>query len=84
MRKIDFGRIALGLIILAFGGFLVIVNLRLTSYEILGLWPLLLIVPGVVLLSLAVVLNPQESKPLRPMHGESRFPDEIHRGPLLW
>jgi len=84
MRRIEFGRVVLGLIILAFGGFLVLVNLQLTSYDILGLWPLLLIVPGVILLSLAVVLNPQESKPLRPMHHDSRFPDEVHRGPLLW
>jgi len=86
LRRVDSGRIVLGLVILALGGFLILINLQLSSYEILGLWPLFLIVPGVLLLSLAIVLNPsRESKPLRPLHGDAYFPDELHhRGPLIW
>ncbi len=73
------------MVVLALGGFLVLVNLRLSRYEILGLWPLLLIVPGVVLLSLAVVVSPQDQRPnpLRPTHADDDYP-EVHRGPLLW
>jgi hypothetical protein len=86
LGKVDAGRILLGLVILALGGFLVLVNLQLSSHQILGLWPLFLIVPGVGLLSLAVILSPsRESKPLRPLHGDASLPDEMHhRGPLIW
>lgn len=82
MRRLDIGRLALGLVILGLGGFLVLINLQLTSYEIIGLWPLLLIVPSVILLSLAVIVTPQESKPLRPMHGDTY--DDLHRRTLIW
>ncbi len=80
----DAGRILLGLFILAVGGFLVLINLQLSSFQVVGLWPLLLIVPGVVLLSTAVVLSPPPTQPLRPLHGDTRFPDQFHQGPLVW
>jgi len=82
--RIDVGRVLVGLFILAIGGFLVLVNLQLSSFRIVGLWPLLLIVPGVVLLSLAVVVGVPETRPLRPLHGDT-YPDQVqHQGPLIW
>lgn len=86
MRTTDAGRVLLALLILAIGGFLVLVNLQLSSFEVVGLWPLFLIVPGVVMLSLAVVVTPRQSRPhpLRPLHGDPTFPDQFHQGPLVW
>jgi hypothetical protein len=85
VRKLDFGRVLLGLLILAIGGFLVLINLQLMSFEVVGLWPLFLIVPGAVLLSLAVILAPREGQasPLRPLHGDT-YPDQFRQGPLVW
>ncbi len=85
MRSTDGGRIIVALLILAIGGFLVLVNLQLSSFDVVGLWPLLLIVPGAVLLSVAVVLAPPAGRTtaLRPLHGET-FPDQLHQGPLVW
>lgn len=84
MRNTDGGRILLALLILAIGTFLVLVNLQLSSFEVVGLWPLFLIVPGAVMLSLAVVVTPPQSRPLRPLHGEPTYPDQMHQGPLVW
>lgn len=87
MGKLDLGRVFLGFVILAVGGFLVLVNIKLTSFEIVGLWPLLLIVPGAVFLCLAVIMAPPQapqSRPLRPLHGEAGMPPEMHQGPLIW
>ncbi len=86
MRKVDGGRILLGLLIVAVGGFLTLISLQLYSYGIMGLWPLALIVPGIIMLSLAVVLNPstETRTPLRPLHQED-YPEQMHHhGPLVW
>lgn len=84
MRKVDTGRVLLGLFILAIGGFLTLINLQLSSFDVVGLWPLFLIIPGVVLLSLAVILTPPQTRALRPLHGDTTFPDQFNQGPLVW
>lgn len=86
MRHTDIGRVLLALLILAIGGFLVLVNLQLSSFQVVGLWPLLLIVPGAVMLSVAVAASPTHSRPnpLRPLHGETTLPDQFNQGPLVW
>jgi len=81
LRKREGGRVFLGLLILSIGAFLTLVNLQLASLQVVGLWPLFLIIPGSVALSLAVMITPPESRPLRPLHGD---PDQFRGGPLVW
>lgn len=75
----------MALLILAIGGFLVLVNLQLSSFEVVGLWPLFLIIPGAVMLSIVVISSPAhaQTSTLRPLHGDPTFPDQF-QGPLVW
>jgi membrane-bound ClpP family serine protease len=84
LRNTDGGRILLGLLILAIGAFLVLINLQLSSFKVVGLWPLFLIVPGAIMLSMVIIVSPPQTRPLRPLHGESSYPDQFHQGPLVW
>jgi len=56
LRNTDAGRILLGLLILTIGAFLVLINLQLSSFQVVGLWPLFLIVPGAIMLSMVIIV----------------------------
>ena len=65
LRNTDAGRILLGLLILTIGAFLVLINLQLSSFEVVGLWPLFLIVPGAIMLSMVIIVSPPQSSGIR-------------------
>jgi len=33
---------------------------------------------------MVIIVSPPQTRPLRPLHGESSYPDQFHQGPLVW